>query len=279
MKKLILIFIFIFFNFHLYSITVFDNLNQKELSLEDLSFYLENSQVIYIGETHDNKTHHKAQLEIIKLLFDSDISVGMEYFNRRYNNVLTDFFVHDKFSFDDFLNKSGYFNTWGFDIDLYRDIFLFLNENNIPGFGINLDRNIVSSVSKRGLDSLNVNQRLQLPFLHINHFPEHREFIKNIFSDMGSKMGFSPEMFKNFYHAQVVWEDVMAHSVWAQLRQDFNQKVIVLVGKGHIQYKFGIPQRVYKRIKHAYCTMIPVAEEDVSANMKSVDYADFLLIY
>jgi len=58
--------------------------------------------------------------------------------------------------------------------------------------------------------------------------------------------------FEDFYMAQCVWEEVMAESVAGSLGDG---RLVVLAGNGHIQYKYGIPERAFKRNGAAYRTI------------------------
>lgn len=278
MKKFVFILLTTVLILNIFADKLYDTRTGRYIDLDEARKIIKKFDVIYVGEIHDQKPYHDAQLNIIRLLSDENISVGMEYFNRRYNNVLKDYFQYNRFSNDEFLTRSNYYKTWGFDLSLYQDIFDELYKDNIPGFGINLDRSIVSKVARGGLETLSTEERIQLPYLHLNDFPAHKKYIKEVFTHMGMKMRFSPEMFNNFYTAQTIWEDTMAHSVWARMKENPKEKIVVLVGQGHLVYRFGIPERVKMRKKHAYCTIISVYKDELSKENMSVKYADYLYV-
>ena len=60
--------------------------------------------------------------------------------------------------------------------------------------------------------------------------------------------------FDDFYAAQCVWEDAMAQAIVENLKADV---MVVLAGNGHIQYKYGIPDRAYRRAEVAFLTIYP----------------------
>jgi len=77
--------------------------------------------------------------------------------------------------------------------------------------------------------------------------------------------------FEDFYLAQCVWEDVMAESVVDLLGAD---RMVVLAGNGHIQFKYGVPERAFKRNGVPYRTIYqgsPGEELDPSI-------ADYILV-
>ncbi len=50
--------------------------------------------------------------------------------------------------------------------------------------------------------------------------------------------------FDYFYEAQCAWEDTMAESIARKLGQN---PMVVVIGNGHIQNKYGVPNRAYGR--------------------------------
>jgi uncharacterized iron-regulated protein len=60
--------------------------------------------------------------------------------------------------------------------------------------------------------------------------------------------------------AQCVWDEGMAESIASNLG---NKTIVVLAGNGHIQYKYGIPDRVFRRTGASFRTiyLAPVGGE------------------
>ena len=60
--------------------------------------------------------------------------------------------------------------------------------------------------------------------------------------------------------AQCVWDEGMAESIASNLG---NKTIVVLAGNGHIQYKYGIPDRAFRRTGASFRTiyLAPVGEE------------------
>ena len=52
--------------------------------------------------------------------------------------------------------------------------------------------------------------------------------------------------------AQATWEDAMAEKVALNLN---NSAMVVLAGNSHIQYKYGIPDRAFKRTGESFRTI------------------------
>ena len=63
----------------------------------------------------------------------------------------------------EFLRATEYFKRWRFDYQLYREIVNYLRANGIPLLGLNADSTLIRKVSGSGLDSLDDEQRKDLP--------------------------------------------------------------------------------------------------------------------
>ena len=62
--------------------------------------------------------------------------------------------------------------------------------------------------------------------------------------------------FEYFYMAQCVWEDAMAQAIAENLNADV---MVVIAGNGHIQYKYGIPDRAFRRTDAPFLTIYPAS--------------------
>jgi hypothetical protein len=87
--------------------------------------------------------------------------------------------------------------------------------------------------------------------------PYHRAHIKAIFGE--HPMGGMD--FGTFYRAQVLWDESMAQSTVEYLQSEGGRdnKILVFAGSHHIQYGFGIPRRVFRRLPVPYAIVLPTA--------------------
>ncbi len=201
-----------------------------------------------IGEHHDNYAHHLYQLQYIKALKQkgAKIAIGMEMFQRPFQNVLDDY-IAGRIDEKTFLKRSEYFSRWGYDYKLYRPIMIYAKEEHIPIIALNLDKNITQKVSKYGLSALTKKETDMIPkeldmqdsaykkrLLKIYNNPKHRAYLPNA---------------DYFYQAQILWDETMAESIARYLQNHPDTIMIVLVGNGHLAYFSGIPNRLKKRVK------------------------------
>jgi hypothetical protein len=66
--------------------------------------------------------------------------------------------------------------------------------------------------------------------------------------------------FETFYRAQVLWDESMAQSIaeYLQSEDGHDKKILVFAGTHHIQYGFGIPRRVFRRLPLSYAIVLPM---------------------
>ena len=236
--------------------TIIATRDGKPVSFEDMLKDLETHRVIYVGETHTSREDHKIQLAVIRGLYEKnpDLVIGMEMFDRSYQDVL-DQWSAGKLDQKAFLQKVHWYVNWGFDFSLYQEIMEFIKTNHIRLVALNVPKYIPPRIREGGIDSLRHDEKKHLPQQIDLTNSDHREYIQKIFDN--HKHHFRGEVeFDNFSAAQCVWEDAMAGAVADNLN---NSTMVVLAGNGHIQFKYGIPDRAYKRTGASFATIYPVS--------------------
>ncbi len=231
----------------------------KILDINSVISKIEDSKIIYVGETHDQMAHHINQLNIIKGIYQKykKLAVGMEMFQRPYQKYL-DEYINGKIDEKTFLKKTHYFETWGFDYNLYKPIIDYAKENKIPIVALNIDNKINKKVFKKGIDSLTPEEKKKLPKEIDFTNEDYKEHLKSIFDthNKTNKMNFD-----YFYQAQLIWDETMAETIDKFLRKNPDYKIVVVAGNGHIKYGYGIPNRVYRRNKFSYKIVLNDEEE------------------
>ena len=214
----------------------------KEVSFDEMMEDLNSHQIVFVGEKHTSTAHHDIQLKIIQASFKSnhDLVVGMEMFDRSYQEILN-LWSAGVLNEDDFLRKTHWYANWRFDFALYRDILEFIKQNRVKLVGLNIPTYIPGRIRVGGIDNLSVSDKRYLPKEIDTGNTAHRDFTKAVFDQHGF-----PERvkFDDFYMAQCVWDEIMAESIAADLG---SRKVIALMGNGHIQFKYGVPDRTKRR--------------------------------
>ena len=221
-------------------------------------------KIIYVGEYHDRFSNHEVQLEVIKRLHkkNRNIAVGMEMFQRPYQQVLDDFIAGRMYE-RDFLKKSEYFKRWRFDYNLYKPILDYCREHKIPVVALNVRRELTEKVSKEGVDSLSDEEKKEIPPDMDLSDDEYRKRLKEVFDQHGSR---GRGNFDFFFQAQVLWDESMSRSIDEFLKKQRGTQMVVLAGGGHLAFGSGIPKRTFRRNGHDYAIILNDVdiEEDVA---------------
>lgn len=230
--------------------TIWDTNSDQAVNFNQLMDRLRHIRVLYIGERHNDPAHHRVQLEIIQALVDQGhrVRVGMEMFDRTYQDKL-DRWTAGEYDWPAFLGQVHWYANWKFDDALYRDILIFARNNDLRIVGLNIPFWLPPKIATGGLDSLSVVDRNHLPTHIDTSVPGHRAYLEKIFSMHRLK---GRDNFDFFYEAQCAWEDGMAQAVADNLADGI---MVVLAGNGHIQSKFGIPDRAFARTSAAFKTI------------------------
>jgi uncharacterized iron-regulated protein len=232
--------------------TIISATQKTPVSFEELMADLSGRRIIYVGEKHSDRSHHAVQLKIIKAIYrhHQNMAVGMEMFDHTYQPVL-DLWSAGKMDPREFLRKVHWYANWRYDFSLYSDILDFIKEKKIRLVALNIPFNIPPKIRVGGIENLADDEKKHLPRDIDTSNTAHREYVADVFKRHHFK---GMVEFDDFYTAQSVWEDAMAESITRNLEND---KMIVLAGNGHIQYKYGIPDRAFRRTGASFRTIYP----------------------
>jgi len=235
------------------------------VSYDEFMADLKKARFVYIGEIHTVKSHHDIQLNIIKELCNSnpDIAVGMEMFDRTYQDVL-DLWIKGSLDRKSFISRTHWYANWKYDFDLYSDILEFLKKKKIRIVGLNIPFHIPSKIATGGIDSITGDDKKHIPENVETSNSLHRKYVEEVFKMHRIK---GRDNFENFYMAQAVWDETMAGNAALNVKND---AMIVLAGNGHI-LKFGIPERVFARNNLPFRNIF-LAPAGTTADISHVDY-------
>ena len=234
--------------------TIIATRTDKSITFGQLMADLNRHQIIYVGENHTNPAHHVIQLKIIEAVFKNTPSmrVGLEMFDRSYQEVL-DLWSAGALDEETFLRKVQWYANWQFDFGLYRDILEFIKKNRIKIVALNIPSYIPGRIRVGGIDNLSDTDKQYLPKEIDTSNADYRNYVEQAFNQHHFRDNVK---FDDFYMAQCVWDEIMAESIAANLGEN---KIVVLAGNGHIRYKYGIPDRAFRRTEASFRTVYPVS--------------------
>lgn len=247
-------------------------------SFENTVIELEKNRVIYLGETHDSMADHLLQMRIIQSLQARgvDLVIAMEMFPKSSQQALDDYILDDtKMVETDFLRASHWFDVWRYDWRLFRPIFNLCRQKKIPVYGINVDREIVSSVFSSGnTDSLSTEQLqtvAQERDLSLNGYVERLHNIHKFHAKSPHGKGIA-----GFIQSQAIWDESMAENIANIVQKNPHKTVIVIAGAQHTRKDSGIPPRLLRRMNIQQASVLNLYSDNAPLNPGS--QADFFFL-
>ena len=249
--------------------------DQQNISLSQLATVAGSTDLILIGESHDNKDHHDLQLDLIRSLFAGklQLAIGLEMIQVQYQHQL-DEWTGGRMS--ETVMRGVFEKNWSPDWHLYRDIFMFARDNRVPMIALNVPKEIVKKVSQHGFASLTPEERRGLPEgtscdLSNPQIAQLRKSFHGVVSHMNEG-----RMFKYFCEAQTVRNSGMAINLARFTGKHPGRKVVVLTGIWHA-VKYAIPDQLDRNgSKLSYTVILPETPE-ISRDNSSTGEADYLV--
>ena len=247
--------------------------NAGPVTMAQMVEEVRDARIVFVGENHGNRDHHRTQLEVIRTLHEAGepVAIGLEMFRSNSQEAL-DGWVDDRIRESDFVrifddNWSG--NYW----PAYRDIFEYARVHDIPMVGLNVERRAVRQASRGGFAS--VDRRDIPPIQSVSCDPDekYREVLRTA---MGNHAG--KDAFVRFCEAQMLWDASMAWNLIDFAERNPDHVVVVMAGSFH-SWKHGIPERVRAQSNGSlpFKVILPAGKEDPMSAALTGEEADYLV--
>ena len=239
---------------------------------------MKTSDVIYLGETHDNTRHHHIEQQVIFALIDQGVRpvLGFEFFSRGQTSHLLRYRNSGKAN----SKAKGHGSAaaaekllraqlgWGSNRD--RDWQRFLpilrkaRELQLPLFGADLSAGLRVHLARYGYDGLNGVERLHVTRSDFDD-PGHRDWMVERLRAL--HCGWGDDAFINrLYETWLARNEAMAEAIVAMVREHPGQPVVMITGGGHLEHNLGIYERVHKLMPDARqlnIRMLQVRDESI----------------
>ena len=210
--------------------------------MEDSFDILMDYGVIFIGEEHESRVSHNAELTILKGLAgrDSKLVLALEMFERDVQDIL-DAYLRGTIPEDKFLEQA---RPWPNYLEDYRPLIEFAKKKGIPVIAANVPRRAAAAVAMAnkvspdvmGEDSIYLSKKLHL---------KSKEYYKHFISSLEEMPHSAPMKDMNvdgLYKAQILKDAVMAASIEPFL----DRRTLFCCGHFHSDYHLGIPYQLQK---------------------------------
>jgi uncharacterized iron-regulated protein len=241
-------------------------LNLKDTKdLDYVASKVSSTRVVYVGENHDEYSHHLTQLGIIQRLhaINPNIAIGMEQFQQPFQKIL-DQYISGELDEKELIRQTEWIKRWRFDYRLYRPILSYAREQRIPVIALNVSKEIVAKVSESGFEGLSDEDKNKVPAKIDYSDKIYRERLKKIYDKHPHK---DKQSFDHFQQVQLLWDEGMAKRAAEYLTANPKTQLVVLAGVGHLMYGSGIPQRVSRRVKGEMSIILPGDDYEPLANV------------
>ena len=226
---------------------------QFEASPETIIQELVKADVVYLGEIHTNPDDHKAQLDILQALYQENpkIVLAMEMFQHPYQDIL-DQYLAGHLTETQLIEQTDYEQRWGFPWEYYAPLLQFAQTHQLPVLALNTPTEISRKVARNGLESLTRDELQQIPPLDEirTDNADYRQMVEAVYNQHQQAGHGNSDGFERFFTVQVLWDETMADGIADFLTANPDYQVVVIAGRGHIVYGYGIPSRVARRLSY-----------------------------
>lgn len=227
------------------------------------------SDVLVIGEEHDDKIGHQFKLELIQFLSSkNDMSISMEMFETDQQIVLNEYlngFIDEK----TFLTNIKLWNNY----EDYKPIIELAKEKKIPVIAANAPRRYVRILSRKGfseLEKLPLESKKYLPSLYMIESFRDINYEKKISESISAHGKMSEQSLNQMILAQHLWDASMSEQIYKQKQ---NKKIIHINGRFHSDNKMGVVFRLEKMGLKVLTISLIQNEKDAKSEL-----ADYVII-
>lgn len=225
---------------------------QQTYTNQEILQQLLKARIVYLGETHDSIEDHQAQLGIIQEMQRQNpkIAIALEMFQRPFQGVL-DQYLAGQLTEEQLIEQTEYNQRWRFPWEYYAPIMRFAKENKLPLLALNTPSEVTRKVATQGLESLTSEDKKYIPpvsEIRTDNNAAYRQILLEVYQQHQKAAQGNSTAFERFLQAQVLWDETMAEKIAEFVKANPDYQVVVLAGKGHIVYGYGIPSRVERRL-------------------------------
>lgn len=262
---------------------VTDTAKGELITPAELARRLEGVRILFVGEEHTDLDAHRVQARVIEALHRAGrrVLIGLEMFPVTEPEML-DRWREGLFTEKGFVQLADWYENWGYPWAYYREIFLYARDNGLELRGVNVPREIVSTVRTKGMEALTSEQRALLPAsIDVTDESFRRLFRASFEGDDALHAQLTDEQLQGMLRAQATWDAAMGWNAAQAVQKtgDSNAIIVVLIGAGHVSYGLGAERQIRARFDGRIASLIPVHVKDNEGReirMVRASYADFV---
>jgi uncharacterized iron-regulated protein len=256
--------------------------NGEPATMDDILAAAARSDVLFLGELHDDAVGHAFQFEVFQRAVNEigakrPVTLSLEMFERDVQIVL-DEYLRGQITEDHFLRSS---RPWGNYKTDYRPLVELAKEKKLPVIAANAPRRYVNMVSRSGRDALNTLSPEAKSWLAPLPYAEASEAYSNKFkalmgSSMEARMGLD-----NILSSQSLWDATMAFWISEGLKTQEQGLIVHLNGGFHTEQRLGTVEHLARYRPDARATVVTIRYEeafDTFNKEKHTGLGDFVVL-
>jgi len=231
--------------------------NQREIVYQELLDRIIDSDVIYLGENHENAEHHQNQMDIIRDLIKAGKKpqLGFEFFSIEQTGYLTTYVRYKQRGLHKLpeeaqelqLRKNlGWQDRQDRDWQFYFGFLKLARTHQLTTFGADLPKGIVRNIARNGVNGLSP---VEKSLVQSTGF-KNDSYKKLMFGKFkAAHCGYAhKDRQERMYETWLARNDTMARSIVAMAAESPEQPIVLIVGGGHTEHNMGVVERV-KRLR------------------------------
>lgn len=258
------------------------NSNGKPSNLSGIVDAAEKNDVIFLGESHDDKIAHALQFEIFKSVFEKigkrrKVALSLEMFERDAQ-IIVDEYLQNLITEKKFLDDARPWNNYKTD---YRPLFEFAKQNALSVIAANAPRRYINMVSRSGRDALKPLSPVAKSWLAPLPFGESSKDYKEKFNRLMGASGSENHGLSKILDSQTLWDATMAFSIAEHLKKEKNALIVHLNGSFHTENRLGTAEQLLKYQPNAKFLVVTMRYEDDFRNFdksKHENLGDFVIL-
>jgi len=240
---------------------IYDLKEARYITMDRLVKRSEHYPVIFIGDWHTHKGVHDFHEQYLRALQDAGyrIRLGVEWFSADNPHKSLEAFNRSEIDFDTLVSEYQWKKQVGYDANLSRKSYEIARDSGGGVYGVNLSKPFKKAISDQNITVMDGYQREFYKELDLN-VGIHRTWFDTIFPECHRpKKGESPEACKErIYRVQSAWDTGMGTSS-IPLTEGLTRfdKVVVIIGSGHLNYGIGANLRFARKSTLPTLTLLP----------------------
>lgn len=225
---------------------VFDG-KGKPSDISEIVSSLENVDVVFLGEQHDDAVAHAIQLEIFRRAVEQysakrRVALSLEMFERDVQVVVNEY-LSGQVTETHFMSSS---RPWGNYKTDYRPLVEIAKEKRLPVIAANAPRRYVNMVSRGGRDTLTGLTKEAKAWLAPLPYAESSEVYAKKFKALMGPSAEAQMGIDKILASQSLWDATMANSVSEFLKKNKDPLVVHLNGSFHTESRLGTVEHLLK---------------------------------